>query len=108
MLPLYSSVYKWNPITIKKEPDIQKSANLSLSEYKLLLITLQETEDMDIWRLTTIYELENSNTEETSEILYQLVTTKIDNLNNENFKNLWINIKTLISQQLQHKADKGK
>ena len=108
MLPPYSSVYKWNPITIKKEPDIQKPANLSLSEYKLLLITLQKTEDMDIWRLTTIYELENSNTEETSEILYQLVTTKINNLNNENFKNLWINIKTLISQQLQHKADKGK
>ena len=90
MLPPYSFVYKENTITIKKEPDIQKPANSSLSEYKPLLITLQETEDMNIWQLTTIYELKNSNTEETSEILCQLVTTEINNLNNENFENIWI------------------
>ena len=77
-----------------QEPDLSKLANLPLSEYEPLLMTLQEAEDMNIQQLITIYELEDSNTEDTSEILYQLITTEVDNLNNKDIENLWINVKT--------------
>ena len=108
MLPPYGPFYQQRSTTIEEEPDLSKPANLPLSEYEPLLMTLQEAEDMNIQWLITTYELEASNTEDTSEILCRLITTEVDNLNNEDFENLWINIKTPISQQLQHEADKGK